>query len=862
MIVCGRWIFIVGLLCLVNSPQSRASDDAELPGFFAGLRAQGLFSVAEEYALVRLSQPDLIPAQRAILAVELSQVFASHAAEAMSEPEAIELWARAEDTIAPLLMQRDNPRWTAVRSRQATLLSDRALTEFWKSLIAPDSELQRDTAIQAARSALSALQSAASDITASRLPAPRGVAQAADRKSGPPSSRSRLTEGALTTVELRRIGDEIEFHIIRMNLNLARLLPIGPDRAAALIDADKGSVALAKRVNSDFVWPARLARAETMRLRGDPEAAVAYTKSLRVPELWPELTDSLIAEQARAQLALNSPADAIPLILDRGAAQKTLSPELRAIIVECLLATLHSAQVQGDSALTADLWNQATAQQLLITGPWRVYVDALLSRTNETRQYGEQLAALVRAGRAAAQRRDWAASAAAFEQASQQAATNGQTRLAAEFALTRASIEIEAGHLAQAAQWLGEFQTRFPHDVRAPEAHLLAAWVLGKLHEATPSATLRAQYVAQLKEHLTQFSDHPSCVEVQWSLAVDAIQHEEWATAIESLEAIPAEHPRAIAAAVQLPYCYEKVLAETVHEGALHSWEQRAEESLARQRARWPLPPAGWTLAQSQNALRWVQVLLRLQESRYSEAELLLVQILQSRDIEAREMARDGTPIDPAWDKLVPVVTQLRMISLAGLGRIGEAETLFATSKTTSPEDLLAILSGLSDLAGSLDEKSRHDLGRFQLATARRLDTQRSQLSPESTQRVDRCLAEAYTATGDLPEAIALYETLRKTRPRDRSLLETIGKLHLKHAQPEDFQRAKLVYRQLESFDPPGSPAWLRTRLAVARNCLQLGEQAECEKLLKVTRILYPELGGEELQAEYAEIEKRLTNRK
>ena len=126
---------------------------------------------------------------------------------------------------------------------------------------------------------------------------------------------------------------------------------------------------------------------------------------------------------------------------------------------------------------------------------------------------------------------------------------------------------------------------------------------------------------------------------------------------------------------------------------------------------------------------------------------------------------------------------------------------------------------------------------------------------------VDRCLAEAYTATGDLPEAIALYETLLKARSRDRHLMETIGSLLQQHGQLADLQRAKLIYRQLEGFDPAGSTAWLRTRLTVARLCLQLGEKAECQKLLKVTRILYPELGGMELKAEYAKLEMEVTSR-
>ena len=836
---------LIGMLFwLASGPWAVASDEAELAGYFAGLRAQGLFRVAEEYALARLAEPEVSPALQAILAVELSKVFAAHAAEASSDSEAHELWTRAGESITPFLGLRDNPRWVTLRARQATLPCDRALSEFWRSQLAPDSEPQRVAALQSARAALAELQTATTDLKRVASTAARGT---------------KIAPGSPTTAELRRLGDEIEYLIVRMNLNVARLSPTGADRAAALLNAEQGSTALARRVNSDFVWPARFARAEAMRLQGEPEKAFSLAKSLLTPDLSPELTDALVAEQARAQLALNSPAEAMVIILERGRTPGPLAPELRAIMMECLLATIQAAQNQGDTALADDLWKQAIAQQVLISGPWRMYVDSLLARTSETRQYGEKLAALVREGRVAAQRRDWLAAAAAYERALQVATTDGKAPLAAEFAFMQASIEIEAGHLEQAAQLLGEYPTRFPDDARVPEAHLLAAWTLGQLDEQRPSTARRLAYLAQLKAHLSKFPDSPTRIEAEWSLAVDAIQHREWTTAIESLEAIPPDHARASAAATQLPYCYEQRLSTLVDESQRQTWEQRAESALAQHSSRWPKPPAGWTLSQAENALRWARVLLQLQARRYADADQLLVQILHSREVEAREMARDGSPLDPAWDRLVPATTQLRVISLAGLGRLVEAEKLLATTTTTAPEDVLVLLSGLSKLAAGLDEPARRDLGRVQLAAARQLDRQRSTLPPEVARQVDRCLAEAFTATGDLPEAIAIYETLRQSHPKDRSLIETIGTLSVKRGQPADLKRAKALYRQLESFDPPGSPAWLRTRLTVARVCLQLGETAECQKLLKVTRILYPELGGKELKGEYAALEGELT---
>ena len=857
-LVTSRWPLIAMLFWLASSTWALASDDAELPAYFAGLRTQGLFRVAEEYALARLADPDVAPSQRAILAVELSKVFAAHAAEAGSDAEAGELWLRANESITSLLSQRDNPRWGTLRSRQATLLCDRALTEFWKSLLDPESEPQREVALQAALTALMDLKSARVDLASDTPTAPRG-AKPGQRGGSGAKSITPLASGALTMVERRRIHDEVDYLTVRMNLNLARLQPTGPDRAAALLDAGQGSAALAKQVSSEFVLPALLARIEALRCQGDTEKAFTLAKSWLAPDLSPEITDALVAEQARAKVAQDAPADALQLIIEHGQAPGRIVPELRAITVECLLTSMHAAQDQGDTALADDLWKQAAAQQQLITGPWRAYVDATLSRTSETRQYGVKLAALVREGRLAAQRRDWAAAATAFEHASQVATTDTKLGLAAEFTYMQASIEIEAGHLELAAQLLSEYQTHFPGDARAADAHLLAAWTLGKLHEQRPSPARRAAYLAQLNDHVTVFPDSPTRIEAEWSLAVDAIQHQEWPAAIDFLETIPIHHARALEAAAQLPYCFEQALTQLADESQRQKWDKQAESSLARQRVSWPPPPVGWTLAQSQNALRWARVLLQLQNRRYADAEKLLVQIQHSREVEEREMARDGSKLDPQWDQLVPAATQLRIISLSGLRRSGEAETMFSSATTASPEDVLAILTGLSELAAGLDEPARHDLGRIQLAAARRLDRQKSTLNPEMAIHVDRCLAEAYTATGDLPEAIAIYETLLKAHPRDRQLLETIGTLSVKRGQPADLKRAKAVYRQLESFDPAGSSAWLRTRLTVARVCFQLGEKTECQKLLKVTRILYPEQGGVGLQAEYLELEKQLT---
>ncbi len=860
-----RRLLAAMILCLTWTMSVWASDDAELPEYFSGLRTLGMFQVAEEYAVARLAEPDVSAVQRAILSVELSKLLASHAAEATSETEAAELWSRAEEVISPLLPETDHPRWRAVRARQSTLLCDRALASFWGCQLDPDSEAKREAALAVTVSALQSLNSAVTEI-GDTAKASKQRAGTGDRRAKSSTGVDRKPEPAMSSTEKRKISDELEYLLLRMTVNKGRLLPSGPDRVAALVDADQLSEKLVKRVNSDFIWPIRLVRAETMRWLGDPDRAIAYLKSLRAVDLDPEVADALAAEQTRSLLAAGKPAEAMQSILDHGQSKPAqnegqLSSELRAILVECLLASIPATQGKGATLIDEDLWKQATAQQQLIFGPWRTYVDALLARSGESRQYGDQLAAIVREGRLATQRRDWPAAADAYSRAARQATSEGKSEQAAEFTYMQASLAIQAEHLDQASQILRDFQARFPQDHRVVEADMLMAWTLGRLNADHPTDARRAEYLSKLKDHVAKYPDSPTIHEAQWSLAVDAIQHREWAAAVDALESIPSDHARSIEAQAQLPYCYEQRLAAITEVSARNAWEERALAALQKQYASWPKPPAGWSLTQAENALRWARLLLRLDNRRYNESDQLLIQIQNSREVDAREVARDGSKLDPMWDRLMPAVTQLRVISLAGMGRMSEAEKLFESATASSVNELLPILSGLSELASGLDEPSRRHLGRIQLAAARRLVQQRSNLAPALAGLADRCLADAYVATGDLPEAITLYESLLKVNPRDRGLLVTIGTLSLQRGKPEDLKRAKGIYRQMETLDPPGSPTWLRNRLTVAQISHQLGEDAECTKLLKVTRILYPELGGAALKAEYAALESQLSTK-
>jgi hypothetical protein len=104
--------------------------------------------------------------------------------------------------------------------------------------------------------------------------------------------------------------------------------------------------------------------------------------------------------------------------------------------------------------------------------------------------------------------------------------------------------------------------------------------------------------------------------------------------------------------------------------------------------------------------------------------------------------------------------------------------------------------------------------------------------------------------------AIAIYETLVEGAPIDQRLLKTTAELLARCGEKDCLERAHHTWRRLEGLLPAGSDAWLEVRYEVCR-CLALQEKpAEACRLLKVTRLLYPTLGGERLSVRFAELEK------
>jgi hypothetical protein len=816
--------------------------------YFRGLRERGLFSVAEAYCLRRLGEPDLLPAEKAALTVELSRTFADHAAYRAGAEQA-ELWQRAQSVVDDLLQQDpQNPRREAIELQAALVPAAHGALLAWQAELMPYDDTLRQQARARLQSAITGLRAV--------------EARLAERtRTARDPTPVELADGALTPVERQDLSDEASFRVAAACVGLARLQSTGRERDGSLRDAETRLTDLARsRIADDRTWNVRILRIEAARLRDNLDQAAALAESLRRGPLPLSISDRVLAELVRVDLARQRPDEALQRLLDRQPRTVPLSEELRCLNVEALLQAWQTAREKGDQKLADDLRAEAERIDAELRSAWRARSRALLDTARDAADYGPELAGAMHAARAAFQNGDVPGSLEKFGQAIDQARNSGRTGLAGELQLNRGSILLQQGEHEPAATDFRAAADALTDRDQAAQAHLLYAFCLGKLWEGQRVAERREAYVAALAEHRTRFDGLPSALEAVWMQAALAEAERRPADAIAAYAAIPLDHARGQLARARIAALHEQVLDGLRAAGEpTAEWEAQAIAGLTAFLDTMPVPPVRLAPLEAEVALRMGRIILNQPEPDYVDADALLDRVIGSYQIAEREAARDQAPaIDPAWAPLYQAATQLRIVSLAGQDRPADALQVIDGLTQTDPRVLLAVLGGLGEVALRIAPERRRALGEVQVRAAERLREHRAALDAAGARRVDECLAEAYAIVGRPNDALSVYEPLLAQAPRDKRLLRAAAVLLSSLDKPERLEKARSCWRQLEKLEEHGSPAWFDARYEVAAVTLKLREAPEFRRLMSITRELYPELGGPELKQKFARLESQV----
>jgi hypothetical protein len=843
--------FVLAVACLLSVPHASRADDPALAEstakYFRELRRRGLFKLAESYCFERLSHDGLSIAERTDLTLELSRTLAEHA-EFVGSSEQDELWARSESALTELLKQdSDNPRRLLLEVQRALLPAAIGHSRRLISELDPYDPSVRKRATESLNAAVEALRTAEAAIVAKQ------------RKT--PASRPAAS-GTIRPFELRPLLGHVRYRLAGAILDLAHLQPAGSaDRIALALESQKVLKTVGESADEgDLIWQTRTAFVECSRLVAD------YGKTLReidaLDKLDPptEFADRLLAERVRVLIAQREFRSAVTLLGEREGASRPPG-ELQALSIELPIAEWRAANPATDAKvprrLLQTLEERAARLRKGVGGFWALRGELLIRQVQDVQQYGPELAELAAKAQAAFNAGESAQAIELYGQAASAARRDGRAELAFQFGFTRGSIEIKLKSWDAAAADLIELAEEFPKNAKAGQAHLLAAYALGKAFDDQPTAARRDEYARALVEHRDKFTDDPTCSEATWMLAEleERTGHSEAALALYLL--IPSAHKRGAAAQLAVARSFEKILDRLRERGeSTARWEDQAVASLQK------ILPAGREGGQPLDALqcevavRLARILLRKNPPPFDRADRLLAWVASSLAPRNAGGANSASPVAEAnRSNLRAAARQLQVISLAGQGKFQPARKLLQQLSAAGPGELLRILDGLAPLQSDERRDPFRELGELQLEAALKLDEHRAELSKADQRRLDECLARGYFAAGQSQRGFEIYDKLLQKLPRDRELLLAYAGLLAECGSSECRNQAVSVWRKLEALHEPGSRDWFPVRYELCKALLAANQPAEARKLLQVTRLVFPKPDDEALQKRFADLE-------
>ncbi|HSG69127.1 MAG TPA: hypothetical protein VLA12_01860 [Planctomycetaceae bacterium] len=839
MFLSPRCFRTLVLLCVsgvagVSSGLAQEDYDAK---FYDGLRQRGLFSLAEGYLLSELSRETLLPDQRARFRLELSRTYMTHAGHRLGE-EQEQLWEQAQETVNAGLNEAEGTRWYADLLLQRELIAlAKARFGLQQLRLTPANTILRTETAQSLRASLASL---------------REVENQLEQNARNVLSEYRKNSRAISPYEHRAIEKRAILEISSTLTDIAEVQYDSPELRGGPLRAATSRISVLTEGSEDetITWLAKLLEVRCSRLSGELKLAQQQLERLRerIPE---SLRDELIVEEARLLLAGRQPDRVAELLRDYRKTQKVLRGELSLLYLQALADLSQMARERGDSQLAAELSAQLTSDaerfRTEIGGIWGYRCSLFVELHKQAAQFGSAYAEQMRAAQNLYRSGDQQGALEAYRSLSDRAAKDGKTDLAAEMAYLAGSLELAAQEYASAGKSFLSIFERFPQSTRSAEAHLMWAYTLGKQYEQIPTRTNRESYTQALNAHLELFGTGETVGEAHLMLGQLEESRLQFTKAVPHYLQVPTSHRKAAEADLGAVRCFQKIL-DRLQELNQPRDARRLEaiDEISKRAARYPESEQEWSVQQSQVVLGLARLLLAQKNVDYALVDWLLTRVL-------RIEKQDGE-----WKSLRISALQLRVLALAGAGKTREAESILLQLGKTETDQLLSLMEGLNRVTSGADESVRKGIAELQLKTALELQKRIETLSEEGRKKLGVCLAEAYLAAERSREAREVYEQLVEQYPREISFREQLARLYRDCPTPDCVRRGLELWKSLEATYRQGSREWLYARKETIRSLMEIDQNTEARRLLGITELLYPELGGQELQAEFQSLKTKL----
>ncbi len=806
----------------------RAADSEDVR-FVTGLRERRLYALAAAYCQRRLQSPDLSQQARAELVVQLSQSFVEHALDAKPS-DAIGLWQQAIEETLQYAKQFPDSAWgLVVHTQAAVVLVTRGELLRQQAEVTADSGAVLNEARGYLRTGIRQFRTIEDELS-----------EALRQLRNPP-------EGAPRRPELLALQKNLRFYLARAYMSQGQCYdPETPDRDNALRQAIELLEGLARLNTIDpLAWKARLDEAICLRLMKDYAGALRKLDALATENPPPAIAQQANAQRLRVLLASEQLAGAKVLVEQAGRPEPA-DPDWDFALLEYGLAQWSQAHQAGQTT-EASQWERLSAQQAerieTTHAPyWARRAEALLASRIHLGGGSTDLDLQLRAAQGFYRGGQWKDAIAGYEKAAAMAREQGQSKAAFDIEYLAAGIEHEQNQHVPAATRLRRLALAMPDHSKAAEAHLLGVFHAG---QAVRHGDLAVdEYEQFVREHLKHWPGADTTPHAQIYLGNLLEYHRDWEAAVEAFRSVPHDAPQFAAAVAGMERAYRGWIAalqaaEKPYDATLRAAAEQFERIFLGAESQWP---ATWTPALRTAALAAARLRLLQSPPDFNRAARIL------------DVARQGhPPPDDAW---LAAATAEQAVALAGLERFDDAQTLLTATDAHQPVNRLEQLVRLQALADDTQEPQRRQLiSKLTLTGLKAI--QPDQLPEAARPNYRRLLAAATAGSGNAAAAIPMFEQLLAENPRDAELLEALAQCLTASDDPQRLKQAQARWREIERNSRPGTPLWFRAKYGLASTYEKMGDKAYAARLVKVTAVLHPELGGTAMKARFDALLKR-----
>ena len=821
--------------------------------FEEALRKRGYFDLLEIRLKSRLTSPKLKPQRKAEVASSLANLYMSMADQTDVLPEKEKLWKQASDLLTRYV-SKDLQSASSLRIRinQGNMFYNkaRALTNVRK----PHDEtgaVRPDVA--------GAFKQAAAAFAAVRDAANKNLDALTKGKKG---SRSTRFQRGFEAISL-----ESEYRLAWANYYYGKAFGAEhPERAPLLKEALVAFDVIAGLYEkSSAGYDCLIGAALCLRELRRPEEAVArlddvlrhvHKGRLRLSALYHKaetlsgMGRSLQAAEI-ARLAAGMPDDDDKAQELKNGARLVLAKALRAAAEflpadQARRSRAEAIDVAKDLANIGGKWGALAYQLIADWGAGVTLEDEALAKYAQ----GENLY----------RKADYVRAAEAFEQYLEVVRAQGSDMLVPEARYRVGICHYRSGSFEKSADAFANARGEKADEVLAENSAYWATRAAGKHYEKSTDAQTRQRYVLLLRDFAARFPKSQHASDVPYHMGRALADGRQWAEAIAELQRVPKSsdyHQEAYFRALQCCEGWLRAIWAGKAKGDGDGLVKQAQ-SFARQ-------------CISAAPKRTADAKARRQGRRISMATEIMLAFVLLNDNANRP--GDALNVVRGFAKRYPdgndMFAQVAFIELWAHRRVGNLDMAYEKlveilrNHPTHPEVLTAIkLTGADFDAAARKAKEHGDTDKAGALWGRAAEiyaafirqAEEKGRGSEDVAQVRLRLADCYGQLENWSLAVQLYQKLCQAHPEAINVREGLA---MCYELQRSYEKALDVWRFIEESMKTATPQWWKAKYRIAVCHDALGNRDRVSEIIRVTRALHPDMGGDELRAKFEKLEAK-----